>query len=162
MSEHRITLQWKRQTPDFDYKTYNRDHRVTFKNGESLGMSAAVAYKGNPSLVDPEEAFVASLSSCHMLTFLAVAANRRFIVDRYEDDATGHLEKNGNGKLAITRVTLRPRITFAPGSAPDVATLEALHEKAHHECFIANSVLTEVTVESRSAEGVATMTSAAH
>lgn len=150
MSDHRIKLQWSRTTPDFDYKTYNRDHAVTFKNGKSVQMSAAPAYKGNPQSVDPEEAFVASLSSCHMLTFLALAANRKLVVDEYIDDAVGHLEKNANGKLAITRVTLRPQITFADGVTQDEQTLHALHEKAHHECFIANSVTTEVTVESPS------------
>jgi organic hydroperoxide reductase OsmC/OhrA len=123
---------------------------VTFKNKESVQMSAAPAYKGNPALVDPEEAFVASLSSCHMLTFLSLAANRKLVVDEYIDDAVGHLEKNANGKLAITRVTLRPQITFAPGTAPDEQTLHALHDKAHHECFIANSVTTEIAVESPS------------
>jgi organic hydroperoxide reductase OsmC/OhrA len=147
MSEHRITLRWSRATSDFDYKSYNRDHSVTFKNGQSLPMSAAVAYRGNADLVDPEEAFVAALSSCHMLTFLALAANRRIIVDEYIDDAVGYLSKNDADKLAVTRVTLRPRITFGSGSAPDDTTLAALHDKAHHECFIANSVKTEVTVE---------------
>jgi len=148
MSEHRIKLNWSRTTPDFDYRTYGRDHHVTFKNGQSLAMTAAAAYKGNPNLVDPEEAFVASLASCHMLTFLAVAANRKFVVDRYIDEAVGYLDKNAQGKLAITRVVLRPRITFAAGAEPpDRSALEALHDKAHRECFIANSVMTEVTVE---------------
>jgi organic hydroperoxide reductase OsmC/OhrA len=147
MSEHRTTLQWTRTTSDFEYKTYNRDHTVTLKNGQPLEMSAAVAYRGNPNLVDPEEAFVAALSSCHMLTFLALAANRKLVVNEYVDHAVGYLEKNDDGKLAITRVILRPRIAFAPGAQPDARTLDQLHHKAHEECFIANSVMTEVTVE---------------
>ena len=147
MSEHRTTLHWTRATPDFDYKTYNRDHSVTFKNGETLKMSAAVAYRGNPNLVDPEEALVAALSSCHMLTFLALAAHRHLIVDEYVDEAVGFLEKNRQGKLAITRVILRPRITFAANPQPNAQTLDELHHKSHEECFIANSVTTEVTVE---------------
>ena len=147
MSEHRIKLNWKRTTPDFDYKSYIRDHAVTFKNGQSLIMSAAPAYKGSPSKVDPEEAFVVSLSSCHMLTFLALAAARKMVVDSYLDDAIGYLEKNADDDLAITRVILRPKITFS-GKAPDAATLHDLHDKAHHGCFIANSVKTQVTVES--------------
>ena len=153
MSEHRINLCWKRATPDFDYKTYNREHTVTFKNGRPLEMSAAPAYKGDSSKVDPEEAFVASLSSCHMLTFLAMAAGRKLVVDSYVDDAVGYLETNADGNLAITRVILRPRIAFG-GPAPDAATVQALHDKAHHGCFIANSVKTEVTVESAEPAGV--------
>jgi organic hydroperoxide reductase OsmC/OhrA len=147
MSEHRTTLHWTRTTGDFDYKTYSRDHTVTFKNGQALKMSAAIAYRGSANLIDPEEAFVASLSSCHMLTFLALASNRKLIVDEYVDEAVGHLEKNAKGKLAITRVTLRPRVTFGNGSQPDAQTLDHLHHKSHEECFIANSVITEVTVE---------------
>jgi organic hydroperoxide reductase OsmC/OhrA len=148
MSEHRITLNWSRSSPDFEYKTYNRSHAVTFKNDQSLRMSAALAYKGDADLVDPEEAFVASLSSCHMLTFLAIAARRGIVVDHYADTASGYLEKNADNRLAITRVILRPRITFGRGSDPDEASLHALHEEAHHHCFIANSVVTEITVES--------------
>jgi len=147
MSEHRIKLQWRRTTSDFQYKTYNRAHTVTFKNGQALSMSSAVAYRGDAELVDPEEMFVASLSSCHMLTFLALAANRGFIVEQYIDDAVGVLAKNAAGKLAITQVTLHPRITFAKGTAPNDSQLHELHDKAHHECFIANSVVTPVTVE---------------
>lgn len=147
MSEHRTKLRWIRTTADFDYKTYNRDHGVTFKNGQTLEMSAAPAYRGNPKLVDPEEAFVAALSSCHMLTFLALAANRKYIVDEYMDEAVGYLDKNEDGKLAVTRVTLRPRVTFANGAHPDPQMLHHLHHKAHEECFIANSVITDVTVE---------------
>lgn len=150
MSEHRTSLRWTRTAADFDYKTYNRDHTVAFKNGQSLTMSAAVAYRGNPNHVDPEETLVAALSSCHMLTFLALAANRKLIVDEYTDDAVGYLEKNANGKLAITRIVLRPRITFAGDAQPDAQTLDQLHHKAHQECFIANSVLTEITVEQAS------------
>ena len=141
MSEHRAQLSWRRTSPDFDVATYSRDHRVTFKNGKPLEMSATPTYRGNPAMVDPEEAFVASLSSCHMLTFLAIA-----VVDSYKDDAIGHLEKNAEGALAITRVTLRPRTKFA-GQAPNAAMLREMHEKAHHQCFIANSVKTNVTVE---------------
>jgi organic hydroperoxide reductase OsmC/OhrA len=146
MPEHRIQLSWQRSTPDFSAKTYSRDHRVTFKNRQALGMSAAPAYRGNPAMVDPEEAFVASLSSCHMLTFLFVAASRKLVIDSYEDDAVGHLEKNSEGRLAITRVVLRPKIKFA-GQPPDAATLRKMHESAHHDCFIASSVKTDVTVE---------------
>ena len=146
MSEHRITLNWKRTSPDFEYKTYNRDHSVEFKNGQSVGMSAAPKYLGSPAKIDPEEMLVASLSSCHMLTFLAIAAKKKLLVDAYEDDAIGVLAKNAEGKLAITQVTLRPRITFS-GTQPDEATLEEMHHESHEQCFIASSVKCEMSVE---------------
>jgi|SRR6185503_6612790 len=150
MSEHRVQLHWARESPAFDYAAYNRSHAATFKNGQTLKMSAAPAYKGDPSLVDPEEAFVASLSSCHMLTFLAIASRKGLVVDRYVDEAVGILEKNEEGRLAITRVTLRPRIDFG-GSAPDEAAINDMHDESHHQCFIANSVKTHITVESPAA-----------
>jgi organic hydroperoxide reductase OsmC/OhrA len=145
VSEHRVSVRWIRETADFAVAGYNRDHVWRFEGGQEVPASAAPAYLGSADRVDPEEAYVAALSSCHMLTFLAVAARKRLVVDRYEDDAVGHLEKNDDGKLAITRVTLRPRVAFA-GHAPDAAGLAKIHERAHAECFIANSVRTEVTL----------------
>ena len=126
--------------------TYNREHDWRFKGGVTVNASAAPAYRGSPNCPDPEDAFVASLSSCHMLTFLAVAAKRGFVVDRYEDAAVGFLEKNPEGKLAITRVELHPQIEFGGERTPDAATLASMHDMAHHECFIANSVHTDVRV----------------
>lgn len=146
MSNHAAQLRWRRETPDFDLKTYNRDHAVTFKNGKAVTVSAAPAYKGSPGAIDPEEMLVGSLASCHMLTFLALAAGKKFVVDSYEDDAVGVLEKNSDGRMAITKVTLRPRIAFS-GVAPDAATLDELHHKAHQACFIANSVKCEMAIE---------------
>lgn len=145
MSEHRVQTVWQRTSADFTYMSYNRDHEWRFKGGNVVAASAAPAYRGSPTLPDPEDAFVASLSSCHMLTFLAIAAKRGFVVDRYEDGAVGHLEKNAQGRLAINRVELHPRIEFS-GRAPDADTLRQMHDASHHECFIANSVLTEVRV----------------
>ena len=146
MSEHQIKLNWKRTSADFDYKNYNRSHTVTFKNGRPLEMSASLAYKGDASMVDPEEAFVAALSSCHMLSFLALASGRKLVVDSYQDEAIGHLEKNAEGQFAITRVELHPRVKFG-GTPPEATQYQQLHDKAHHACFIANSVKTDVTVE---------------
>jgi organic hydroperoxide reductase OsmC/OhrA len=146
MSEHRVTIKWSRNGGDFAYKAYNRDHIWRFDNGIEVPGSAAPAYLGNPQRVDPEAAFVAALSSCHMLTFLAVASNRGFVVDNYDDYAVGHLEKNANGKFAVTRVELRPKISYGGAKRPTQADVEWLHDKAHHECFIANSVTTKVTV----------------
>ncbi len=147
MSEHKATIEWKRETPDFAYETYNRDHDWTFDAGVVVPASAAPSYNGSESRVDPEEAFIASLSSCHMLTFLAVAAKKKHVVDSYHDEAVGHLEKNEAGQLAITRVTLRPRVQFSGDRIPSAEELQRLHDSAHHHCFIANSVKTEITVE---------------
>ena len=145
MSEHKATVKWSRDGKDFTYKTYSRDH-VWLANSNQIPASAAPAYLGNPDRVDPEAALVAALSSCHMLTFLALAANKGFVVESYEDDAVGHLEKNAAGKMAITRVDLRPKIAFGGAKQPAAADLDWLHDKSHKECFIANSVTTEVHV----------------
>jgi organic hydroperoxide reductase OsmC/OhrA len=147
MSEHKITLEWKRDSEDFSYESYNRDHVLIFEGGARVPASAAPAYRGNPAHVNPEDALVAALSSCHMLTFLAVAAKNKFVVERYGDHAVGFLEKNQKGKLAITRVILHPQIAFGGTAAPTPEEIAALHERAHAECFIANSVITEVTIE---------------
>jgi organic hydroperoxide reductase OsmC/OhrA len=145
MSEHKATIKWSRAGKDFTYKTYSRDH-VWSLNGNDVPASATTAYLGSPNRVDPEAALVAALSSCHMLTFLALAANKGFVVDSYEDAAVGHLEKNAQGKLAVTRVELHPKIAFGGTKQPGAADLDALHDKAHRECFIANSVTTDVRV----------------
>jgi len=112
-----------------------------------MQASAAPAYLGNPKNVNPEEAFVASLSSCHMLTFLAIACKQKFVLDEYTDEAIGHMEKNAEGKLAITRVTLQPKIKFSGDKQPSAEELDKMHHAAHEDCFIANSVKTEITVE---------------
>jgi organic hydroperoxide reductase OsmC/OhrA len=146
MSEHKATVKWARDGADFGYKTYSRNHVWLFQNGVELPASAAPAYLGDPNRVDPDSAFVAALSSCHMLTFLALASNKGFVVESYEDNAVGVLEKNANGKLAVTRVDLHPKIAFGGDSAPSQAELSWLHDKAHRECFIANSVTTRISV----------------
>jgi len=153
MSEHAATLTWDRAGRDFTYAEYNRDHTWAFEGGTTVHASAAPSYKGNADLVDPEEAFVASLASCHMLTFLAIAAKKKFVVDRYLDTAVGHLEKNEAGKLAITRVVLRPEIAFGGDGPPSADDLDAMHHRAHEMCFIANSVTTQVTVEQPQTSG---------
>jgi organic hydroperoxide reductase OsmC/OhrA len=147
MSEHRATIAWRRTSESFDYEAYNRDHEWTFEGGVRVPASSAPDFKGDPARVDPEKALVAALSSCHMLTFLAVCARKRLVVDAYDDEAVGYLEKNAEGKLAVTRVVLRPRVRFGGDGPPPDDELARLHDKAHHACFIANSVRTEVTVE---------------
>lgn len=146
MSEHRATVTWRNAGSTLDYETYSRDHEWRCKDGRvQIAASAAPAFKGNAATIDPEDALVAALSSCHMLTFLAIAARRRLTVEAYADDAVGHLEKNADGALAVTRVELRPRVRFAAGVAVSADEFARLHHKAHEQCFIANSVRTEVT-----------------
>jgi organic hydroperoxide reductase OsmC/OhrA len=149
MSEHNATVEWRRETADFAYESYNRDHDWIFDAGIRVRASANTAYLGSESCVDPEEAFVVSLSSCHMLTFLAIACKKRFTVDSYGDQAVGILEKDSSGRLAIVRVTLRPEVRFAGERTPTAEELRQLHDQAHHACFIANSVKTEVIIELR-------------
>ena len=147
MSEHKVTVDWKRETADFAYDTYNRDHDWIFDAGVTVRASANPAYLGSETCVDPEEAFVASLSSCHMLTFLAIAARKRYTLESYHDEAIGILAKDAAGRLAITRVTLKPQVRFSGEKMPSPEELRQLHDQAHHACFIANSVKTEVVVE---------------
>ena len=149
MSEHRVKVNWTPGPEGFSHESYNRDHVWTFESGIEVQASAAPGFQGNPGRVDPEEALVGALSSCHMLTFLAVAAKKRLIVDRYEDDAVGFLEKNAEGRLAVTRVTLRPKVAWGGEKAPSAEEIEKIHEKAHQACFIANSVSSEVSIEPR-------------
>jgi organic hydroperoxide reductase OsmC/OhrA len=150
MSEHRAQIRWKRSTADFAYQSYSRAHDMVFKDGKIvLDASAAPAFLGDPSRVDPEEAYVASLSSCHMLTFLAICARKRLTVDTYEDNASGRLEKGETGRLWLSHVILRPKVVFAPGLEVYTDALARLHHGAHEECFIANSVKTHIAVEPR-------------
>ena len=115
MSAHTAKVLWQRDTESFAYDSYSRDHTWTFGD-VVVTASAAPEFLGSAAHVDPEQAFVATLSSCHMLTFLAIAARKRLVVDRYEDQAVGYLEKNADGKLAVTRVELRPQVSFAADS----------------------------------------------
>ncbi len=115
-----------------------------------MRASAAPEYLGDPDHVDPEQAFVAAVASCHMLTFLAIASRKRLKVESYRDEAIGYMTRNDQGRLAVTRVELRPEITFSPADAVSVAQLSAMHDRAHIECFIANSVTSEIVVVTES------------
>jgi organic hydroperoxide reductase OsmC/OhrA len=146
MAEHHIKLTWEKGDVPFTYNAYPRNHAIAFKNGqESVTASASPAYKGDAGKPDPEDLLVAALSSCHMLSFLAIAAKKKLTVNSYEDDAVGFLENDG-GKLSIARVTLRPKVTIDT----DAETLAHIHHLAHEACFIANSVKTQVSVEPQS------------
>ena len=151
MSEYRVTIDWQGSaTPeDFLKGRYLREHRWTFDGGAVVEASSAPSVVrppwSNPSHVDPEEALVAAISSCHMLTFLYLASKAGFVVSDYRDDAVGIMTKTADGVEWVSRVTLAPRITYA-GNQPSGEQLAELHHKAHHQCFIANSVKTEIVV----------------
>jgi len=144
-------ISWKRNGAKFTDARYSRGHEWSFDGGVRLPASSSPSSVPVPysvvEAVDPEEALVASASSCHMLTFLFVAAKRGFVVESYVDEAFGVMEKNAEGKLAITRITLRPAIEFSSSRPPTAEELEALHHAAHEECYIASSLKTEVVIE---------------
>ena len=142
MSQHNISLTWSRGDTPFTYDAYPRNHAIAFKGAAPVTFSASPAYRGDPAKGDPEDMLVAALSSCHMLSFLAIAAKKKITVDSYQDDAVGFLE-NDNGNFRLARVTLCPKVVCSA----DAATLAEIHHLAHDACFIANSVKTSVTVE---------------
>ncbi|MDB6114965.1 MAG: h16 [Lacunisphaera sp.] len=151
MSTYTAEIRWSRGDQKFTDNRYRRAHTWKFDGGIVVPASSSAAVVPLPmseaAAVDPEEAFVASLSSCHMLWFLSIAAKQGYVVDAYADDATGVMEKNAEGKLAMTVVTLRPLVTFSGEKLVDRVALDALHRDAHAQCFIANSVRTEVRIE---------------
>jgi len=152
MSEHRAMIEWRRGDAAFTYETYSRSHLLRFEGGITVPARAAPANipptaAGGPG-VDPEQAFVASLSSCHMLWFLHLACRAGHVVERYADEASGVLGKAATGRMAMTRVALNPVVTFS-GEAPSTEAYAALHEKAHERCYIANSVTTEIVLNPR-------------
>lgn len=151
MGQHVATISWERGDAAFVDNQYSRRHTWQFDGGVVVPASSSPHVVrlpfSDPAAVDPEEALVAAISSCHMLSFLYVAAKRRFRVDRYVDEAVGVLEKNEEGRLAVTRVTLRPKIDFSGERLPTRQELDELHHAAHEECFIANSVKTQIVCE---------------
>ena len=151
MSTHTATIAWQRGDASFADGRYSRRHEWRFDGGSVVAASPSPHVVPAPwsdaGAVDPEEAYVAAIASCHMLWFLSLAAERGLVVDTYADDAVGTMARIAPGRQAITEVVLRPRIAFA-GSPPGAAEVEALHEAAHERCFIANSVKTAIRVES--------------
>jgi organic hydroperoxide reductase OsmC/OhrA len=150
MTEYKATIKWTRNSPDFLKGKYSREHTWTFDGGVVVPATSSqhvvpVPYS-NPANVDPEEAFVASLSSCHMLTLLFLAQRQGFQIDSYEDEAVGVVTKNETNKMWVSAVTLSPKIAFSGDKMPSAEDLEHLHYAAHENCFIANSVKTVVTV----------------
>jgi organic hydroperoxide reductase OsmC/OhrA len=149
MTEHRATVRWQHTTGDFIKGTYSREHTWAFDGGAVVPASPSPAIvplpHSNPAGVDPEEALVASISSCHMLTFLGICHHKKIEVLSYEDDAVGTMTKNAEGYLWVSSVVLRPRIVYGDGT-PSPELEETLHHAAHVRCFIANSVKTDIKV----------------
>ena len=153
MTSHTAEVLWSRSDQTFIDGRYSRKHILRFDGGLEVPGSASphvvrLPYSSSDA-VDPEEAFVASLSSCHMLWFLSIAAKRGMTVDEYHDRAEGVMERNAEGKMMVTVVTLRPEVTFSGEKQPAAIEFEQLHHEAHDECFIANSVKSEVRCEPR-------------
>ena len=150
MAEYKALIKWQRTSPDFLKGRYSREHTWTFDGGVTVPASASPHVVptpwSNPAGVDPEEAYVASLSSCHMLTFLFLATKQGFQIDSYEDEAVGLMTKNEKGVPWISSVTLNPKIVYSGDKVPTPAEQEHLHHLAHEQCFIANSVKTEIVV----------------
>lgn len=151
MAQHSVQILWQRGAQDFLSNRYSRRHLLRFDGGAEVAGSSSPHVVPLPysdaAAVDPEEAFVASLASCHMLWFLSIAAKRGFCVDSYVDNAVGTMARNANKKLFIASVTLHPEIQFSGANRPLRDDIDAMHHEAHDECFIANSVLTEIHCE---------------
>jgi organic hydroperoxide reductase OsmC/OhrA len=151
MSEYTTLIEWNRNGARFSDNRYSRGHVWRFDGGIEVPASSSPHVVPLPmsvaEAVDPEEAFVASLSSCHMLWFLDFARQRGFVVESYRDEAVGVMARNAEGKLALTRVTLRPIVRFGGEGSPSTSDIEALHHEAHEHCFIARSVKTDVRCE---------------
>lgn len=153
MSNHKAIIRWTRTSPDFLAGQYSREHTWTFDGGLTVPASPSpsvvpVPYS-NPAHVDPEEAFVAAVSSCHMLTFLYIASREGFQVDSYDDEAVGSMSRNERGVPWVSAIALHPKIVYSGEKRPTPADEERLHHMAHEQCFIANSIRTAVTVTDR-------------
>ena len=150
MSQHTATIDWTRTGPDFLKGRYSREHTWAFDGGVVVAASPSPSVVpvpwSKPENVDPEEAFVAAVSSCHMLTFLYLAGKAGYQVDSYHDEAVGFLTKNEKGVPWLSRITLDPVICYSGETCPDASAIAHLHHLAHEQCFIANSIRTEVTV----------------
>lgn len=153
MANYTATVLWERGEQDFLSNRYSRKHTISFDGGIEIAGSSSPHVVPLPmsasDAVDPEETFVASLSSCHMLWFLAIAAKRGFVVDSYSDQATGEMSKNSDGKMMMSVVTLNPVIAFSGSVVPTEPEHDQMHHSAHEECFIANSVKTDVRCKPR-------------
>jgi organic hydroperoxide reductase OsmC/OhrA len=150
MAEHKAVIRWTHTGAEFSSGRFSREHTWTFDGGLTIPASPSPAVVrppySNPANVDPEEAFVASIASCHMLTFLYIASKNGFDVASYTDEAVGTMTKNAQGIPWVNLVTLSPRVVYSGGKQPSAAEERSMHERAHHDCFISNSVRSEIRI----------------
>lgn len=153
MENYSATVHWERGDQDFLDKRYSRAHSWSFDGGATVSASSSPHLlpppMSDPARVDPEEAFIAAISSCHMLWFLAMAAKHRWLVDSYDDQPTGKMDKNSDGKTSVSVVVLRPKVVFSGENQPGSLEISSMHKEAHELCFIANSVRSEIRIEPR-------------
>ncbi len=146
MSDLSIQLHWQRTEPDLQPGKYSNAHTVHFNDGHDLRMDAAPDWGGDPSNTNPEQALASALSSCHMMTFLALAAKAKWPVATYHDHAVAHLGKNPKGQMSVTRIDLHPVVHFDTGFTVEERKLEEMQDRAHRHCFVANSLADSVEV----------------
>lgn len=140
MAKHKVTIEWQRNTADFTYETYDRTHTITYNGGKKLQASALSQYLGKDEYPNPEELLLSALSSCYMLTFLAVCCKYGFVINHYMDHVTGRSGKNKEGKNCITDICLNIKVTFNGPNKPDSESLNQIRDKAHEHCYISNTV----------------------
>ena len=147
MGQHKTRIHWERDTEHFNIKSLNRDHVIRFENGVVIHATSAPEFTGNPDLISPEDLFVATISSCHMMTFLAVASLNKWQVQTYRDQAQGFLEENQAGRIMMNRVILQPQVVFSGSNHPSRKAQEDMHLKERRSGFIANSVRTSISIQ---------------
>jgi len=144
---YKVNINWTRHTDAFHAKSFDRTHQITFGGGSTIEGSSAPEFLGKAELVNPEELFAASITSCLMLTFLYWAAVKGLVIDQYSAETVGTLAKNEEGKMAMTEIVIKPKVTFSGTNLPDAALIQELFNKAHENCFISNSVKTLITIQ---------------
>ena len=144
--QYTAQIQWHRNDAEFTTKSFDRTHDIELGSGNAIKASSAPEFLGNPTLANPEELFIASVSSCFMLTFLYWSAMKGLKIDEYQAEAIGILAKNSEGKMAVTEITLQPKIIFTENNNPDSVLLDELFKKAHDNCFISSSIKTVVKI----------------
>lgn len=148
MSVHKSAIRWQRNSHETEAGTYSRNHHVVLNGEQQVGVSASAEFKGDPNCADPEQMLVSSVSSCHMLFFLAIADFQGYQVESYEDDPVGYLERNDKKGMEVTRIVLSPTVSFGGDKVPDQKAISRIHASAHSNCFIRNSITAEVTINS--------------
>ncbi|THF65574.1 OsmC family protein [Pseudothauera nasutitermitis] len=152
MSQHHGSIAWQRTPHAIEADTYSRTHVADLNGGQRIAVSATPEYKGDADRTDPEQLLLTALASCHMMTFLAIAEARGYRVERYQDNPVAHLEKDADGRQAVTRIELAPQTTFN-GKLPTEAELARLHDSAHRNCFIAHSIVAKVSIAPQATAG---------